>query len=63
MADTGRIELACLGRIESAGRVQDLVFLRPDRRDLRELLLEGHAREQVVDAPIDWRCGVLVERA
>ena len=50
-----------LGREVAVGRLH-LGLLLPDRDELRDLLVERHAREQVLDAPFDRLARVLVER-
>src|SRR5215472_19379861 len=62
LSNACREGLPCLGGIEIPSRGQNLFLAVPQAGDLRNLLLERHAREQVLDALIEWCGGVLIER-
>ena len=47
-------------RIEPSVAIEQLVFLRPDRRELRDLLVLRHAREQIFHALFNGGCGVAI---
>jgi hypothetical protein len=53
LADSVRVQAPRRRCIEAAVAIEQLVFLRPDRRELRDLLFLRHAREQILDALFD----------
>src|SRR5262245_46012674 len=63
VADAGRVQAASLGGIELTLRIEELALLRPDRSDLRNLLLEGHARQEIFDPLFDRRRGIFIDGA
>jgi hypothetical protein len=62
LADAVRVQASRRRRIESSGRIEQLVLLLPDRRDLHDFLILRHAREQVLHALFDRRLGVAIDR-
>ncbi len=62
LADAVGEHAAGLGGIEVAVGVLDIALALPDAGDLRDLLLQGHAREEVIDPRRDRRLRILVDR-
>ena len=62
LTDAVRIALLRLRGVELQVRVEYFGLLDPDRHQLRDFLLEGHAREQVIDTRVDRSRRVPVQR-
>ena len=61
VADAVRIQASRRRRIEPSVAIEQLVFLRPDRGELRDLLVLRHAREQIFHALFDGCRGVAID--
>ena len=62
LTDAVRILLRHFRRIELQFGVEHLRLGIPDAEHLSDLFLQRHARQQILDARLDRRCGILVDR-
>ena len=60
LTDTVRQADARFRQVECELVVHDGRLVVPDRRDLRDLLVDAHARNEVLDAGLDRRRGILI---
>ena len=63
LADAVRVQAARRRRIEPSVALEQLVLLRPDRRELRDLLVLRHACQEVLHTLLDGGRGVAIKRA